>query len=479
MRITIRERVRNKKPVVISMRDFDKWRIEGLDDVKLNDKEKEAFYFIQGIFKLESILGYGEYKGKSSKFENPEVKIEMEYLEEQKVNKLEAALRALFSFSNHLDVPFKVITTHKTSMNSLDDDIKGHGKVCLFSGGVDSTAGIIQAALNEETGPVYGLYVSYNSAGGAVNKVANGLMEWGLKGLKGIYTLRIKKGAGGDVQQVRGFIFTSLGVLLASKLGLNSVIVSEIGPVMYQPFFNVLDEVTVTTHPFTIDLSKSIMRLLIDKSISVDVPFSDKTKSEVVHELLSYSTVSREKVVDVLKKTRSCRHSMWANHPVHPHCGNCLGCVIRRSAFLLNGIEDENSRDYKEDAWGLRKRELKGDFENYSFKGNVLKNIYPLLEFSANILDKEESNDDFPMGYAKIRDFEKEEVYERYALEILSTLFLIYDAKNTGGNEILRDFYLRLKESRKVNLEQLKQVISHFSNNIDTSANDSPQRHIQ
>ncbi len=477
MKITIFKQDHSIKNEIITEQDLNNFKIPGLDTIYLNEREKEAFHLIQGIFILEKIIKYNQpftkhnlkknmqLEGETgqNKSKNTKVTIEMDYLKNENLGEFKMLLNDIFLFTELIDIDFNVRTNNKTPKQQ--ESVKRNeinGTVCLFSGGVDSVAGIISESVKNNY-PTIGLYISYNQIGGVIKKERELLSSWKIPNLKDIYTLKIKRGAS-SVQHVRGFVFTSLGILVASALGYKNLVISEIGPVMFQPIYNILDEVTITTHPYTLEMSKRIMAILIDSSVEIKTPFDEKTKAEIVHDLLKNSPGGRKETERLLLMTHSCRRSNFANaNNEKRHCGYCLGCVIRHSAFILNGIEDENSKDYERDVWGIEKIENGGNNKyNSQIIKHTLDNLLPLLEFSRSILLMT-GNNDHPIGYAKVKQFNREELFKRFSLEILSTLHKYYGEEGKGSNHLLKEFYEDMKKSGKIDVDILNNKLSEFS----------------
>jgi len=326
----------------------------------------------------------------------------------------------------------------KRELHKSKQILKNADSVTLFSGGIDSLSGILN--VHTTYGPTVGVFVSHANLSNRVGKIANDF----LRGY-GIQTCRVDVQRQKRVlQQLRGFLYLSFGVILARILETNKIFISESGPIMYQPPLAPTDEVTLTTHPTLIKLSKELFRKIYDIEFEFYEPFEDLTKAEV-------TAICPKK--EAIPFTNSCISTSFA-YSEFSHCGKCYGCLVRRLSCLVAGVTDAKyGRDVLVQEIGERKQGgWPGKWVNYS----DLDDLYVLLRFVRDILE-----DHLPDFTAfKIKEFKKEELFRRFALDILAGLFILYDQIKVGRNSYVKDFYERCKRDEVISKEVLKDRIN-------------------
>ena len=179
-------------------------------------------------------------------------------------------------------------------------------------------------------------------------------------------------------------------------LGNTNIIISEIGPTMYQPRFTLLDEVSLTTHPFVLTLAKKIAEQILNVKISVIKPNENLTKVEVAMSI---------KNDNYIRLSCSCRRTRFANSK-KPNCGMCYGCVIRRFGLAVAGVEVST---YKNE-------------DMVSTKLESFDEVLQLLKFSMDFLEDREKMPRYQIE--NIRRYKKEDVFERFSYDNLAGLWL-------------------------------------------------------
>jgi len=192
-----------------------------------------------------------------------------------------------------------------------------NGYTCLFSAGLDSYVGFLEA--RRKFGNVRAAFIRHKDQG-ALSTLAGQLgSRTGSMNLKTI-----------DAPDHEGYTRLSRGVLYVLNSFLlreRNVIVSEVGPTMYQPRFTLLDDVSITTHPDILRFSKRIAEEVLGTKLTIVKPNENLTKAELA------SVGSKN---DSLVQTCSCRNTMFAAAPI-PNCGTCYSCVVRRLALFCSG----------------------------------------------------------------------------------------------------------------------------------------------
>jgi 7-cyano-7-deazaguanine synthase in queuosine biosynthesis len=259
--------------------------------------------------------------------------------------------------------------------------------VCLFSGGVDSYAGLLLS--RNALGSVEGAFCAHADQARIIHIVA--ALERKFIGPTGTTVTKIpvpSMGAHGYAQ-LRGFLYLLSAGALVHKLDANNIIVTEVGPTMYQPQFSPLDSITMTTHPFVVKTAKDVLSLLLGRKVRVTTPFEDLTKAEVV----AICPAKRG-----LKYTHSCITQRFGTHD-----GTCYGCVIRRLATTAAGVADVkyNSNPIA---------------DPHANSGN----LYSLLGFCSDILVRYREMEEFQTG--PIQAYGKRNLFKRFALDNFSAI---------------------------------------------------------
>jgi 7-cyano-7-deazaguanine synthase in queuosine biosynthesis len=287
-----------------------------------------------------------------------------------------------------IQIDFKEINDLKRRINR-DYPVEKVDAICLFSGGVDSYAGITLAEKKYQK--IIGVFVAHNDQVRII-KIINEFKGKIKTPIKTIYAPSMESEG---YSQFRGFLYILSGGVYANLADTNKILVTECGPTMYQPLFSPYDSITYTTHPYVLKSAKDVLEILLEKETEIIIPFENLTKAEVI----------ANSHMDDFSKTHSCITQRRGDH-----CGTCFGCVIKKLAENVAGVK------------GVRYN--KNIFE----EGTNRDNIFNILKFSEDIiLDK----DKMP-GFQKekINEFNKWNLFNRYALDNLSGLMLSTEQNN-------------------------------------------------
>jgi 7-cyano-7-deazaguanine synthase in queuosine biosynthesis len=204
--------------------------------------------------------------------------------------------------------------------------------VILFSGGIDSLAATLLAV--KEGG--HPLLVSHRP-GPVIDHRQKNLVEE----LRKRYTswdfphvsMWVNRQSGQRTleftQRSRSFLFTSLGVVAASVLGVDKVWLCDNGVVsinLPHSSENVGTFLSRSTHPRYLALAQQLMRMITDQEqLTIENRLFDKTKKETM-EIIAASGHP-----ELLQETVSCAH-VEGKTKHQPHCGVCTQCIDRRFA---------------------------------------------------------------------------------------------------------------------------------------------------
>lgn len=299
---------------------------------------------------------------------------------------LKDAIQDLFSFltDRYLDLKFerspRSRSLQTTLFNSSVDFDRKPTVTCLFSGGLDSTAGVLDLQKREEpllhhtiTGKVIKGKVLNLHRSPALNKHGLSLTDSQIK--------NVRPGR----SSLRGLLFLTNASIIASSFGQKTVVMPENGPLMINPQVSLLSpQPTRNAHPLLVKSVEQVLRRLVEKKFEIECIFKEKTKAEVL------ASVMRES--DLINKTYSC----FTVQGQKRMCGICYACFVRRvSALCIDYEEPDNlySMDpFKVDIGSLGTKSVQ--------KINILKDSF---SFFQNVLsdDKfvDQSLDDVPKGF--------------------------------------------------------------------------------
>jgi 7-cyano-7-deazaguanine synthase in queuosine biosynthesis len=259
--------------------------------------------------------------------------------------------------------------------------------LCLFSGGVDSYAGLLTA--KRTLGAVEGIFCAHSDQSKMIHIVRH-IQEATLANIGvTLRKLNVPSIGARGYAQLRGFLYMVSAAAWMHVLQAHRLIVTECGPTMYQPSFSPLDSITMTTHPVVVRFSKYVIEVLLGREIEILLPFENLTKAEVM-------AISPEK--DGLRLTHSCISQRFGKHD-----GTCYGCVIRRLAALASGVEDVTyDRNPIED-------EAAND-----------GNLFSLLAYCYDILTNYQGMESYEIE--TVEAYGKRDLFQRFALDNFAAL---------------------------------------------------------
>lgn len=235
----------------------------------------------------------------------------------------------LFELTNDTEVKTKVNDT-------------GHGySVGLFSGGLDSLAGIIE--LLETT--VGRVIITSHRANPKTIKTQQKVYN----SLKAYYPNRLSyhplecnlNGARGteETQRTRFFLYTAVGFTLARMYGNNELNIFENGITSInlskrQDLINA--RASRTTHPKTISLLNELYSEIANERFIIQHPFLYRTKTEVINTIKKYG--KQNIIADTVTCTKTFK--AFENKTQASHCGYCSQCVDRRFAMFAADLQN-------------------------------------------------------------------------------------------------------------------------------------------
>ena len=214
-----------------------------------------------------------------------------------------------------------------------------NAKVILFSGGLDSIAGIVSDLENSDDQLCL---ISHRSRQPRTAKTQDGLIEalnlhypGRLKYYK-FYCSLHKTTRKEETQRTRSFLYTAIASALSCTFSQQEIFVYENGITSIN-FPTRQDQMNArssrTTHPKTMDLLESLFAEIYQPKIRIATPFLWKTKTDI------FQILSEVKRKDLITSTVSCsqtfRHTGQATH-----CGGCSQCIDRKFASYGSELDD-------------------------------------------------------------------------------------------------------------------------------------------
>jgi hypothetical protein len=230
-------------------------------------------------------------------------------------------------------------------------------RVVMFSGGLDSLAGIVEAAASGGKS----VLVSHRSVS-TLDSRQKKLFGELCKKFPGqlthvpVWINKDERFGREPTQRTRSFLFAALGTLVAQSIEAQGVRFYENGVLSVNlPLAEeaLRARASRTTHPVTLYLLSLLAAAVTGRQLLIDNPFLLKTKSEVVQ------TLAKHDQTDLIALSCSCSHLMFRPNEKR-HCGQCSQCIDRRFAVAGAGLLSKDPEtDYASDVFvGARPKEL-------------------------------------------------------------------------------------------------------------------------
>lgn len=342
-------------------------------------------------------------------------------------HKLEKIIEELIYLVLLKEVKCNIQTTNFISLGkSKIDQPKRVKSICLFSGGVDSYSGIllakkyypdITAVFCAHSDQAHMINISQSMSNTVLKK--NGITTWKIN-VPRIHAL--------GFSHMRGFLYFLSAAAVLSVVNADNIIITEVGPTMYQPRFTQFDDVTMTTHPYVIELSNKMIETVLGREINYILPFENCTKAEVV-------SLSPEKIG--FQKTHSCISQRFGTHD-----GTCYGCIMRRLAFIVAGVVDVN----------YKRNPILNESDNFIY-------LNALLRYSEVILTNFKNMEYYQIE--NIENYNKYDLFKRFSLDNFSAIRTLLLDKKPIINPI-KEIYFQTIEL--IGTDILDERIHHLRN---------------
>jgi 7-cyano-7-deazaguanine synthase in queuosine biosynthesis len=247
-----------------------------------------------------------------------------------------------------------------------------NSEVVVFSGGLDSLAGVIEILNNHNNKRV--ILVSHGSTNNVkstqkkivdhLNKSYNGRIWHYVFDCHYINKTRVPE----ESQRTRMFLFSAIGFAVCKVFGKKHLSIYENGiiSVNLSKQADVMNaRASRTTHPMTLKLLGKFYQSF-DASFQILTPYAFYTKSDVVNVFKKHHEES------IIPSSVSC--STTRNNSSFTHCGGCSQCIDRRLAVFANNIEIDASYE--------------NDFITDNNNEEIRHRLYNTLRFALEIKNK-------------------------------------------------------------------------------------------
>jgi 7-cyano-7-deazaguanine synthase in queuosine biosynthesis len=216
--------------------------------------------------------------------------------------------------------------------------ISADAEIALFSGGLDSSVGLL--ARHRQKG---GSVVTVSAVGNEVRRRAQDAALQAVRTL-GVaiapisidHQLKDADGALEITQRSRGLFFLAIGAAVASQIGNRQFHVYETGVGCLNiptSAAQIASQATRAMHPHTLAMFNDLVARVLDRPARVVAPFFFMTKGELCG-------LIRDDLCSLAKNCSSCDEG--DGHKLDPmeHCGLCTSCMFRRVAIMAAGTSD-------------------------------------------------------------------------------------------------------------------------------------------
>jgi 7-cyano-7-deazaguanine synthase in queuosine biosynthesis len=235
--------------------------------------------------------------------------------------------------------------------------------VCLFSGGLDSVAGLVHRIRRRGDQGVIPVLVRHQSGQGClvarqIDRI-NFALGASLEALVLPAWMRSPQCWGGEEtsQRCRSFLFCSAAAIIAAQVEGEVIEMMEggIGAINWPLMSGMVgSKATRSSHPTFARRFSSLLQLVVERDLTVGLPHKYLTKAELVSSLREYG------LEEIAPETASCVHYPLRD-PQAKQCGTCPACIFRRQALLVAGV-DESPSSYKYDVFGQASQGAQDDY---------------------------------------------------------------------------------------------------------------------
>ena len=269
-------------------------------------------------------------------------KIEISVTEPKQFQKNVDELQAFFEWVTDKEIKFtfsrmtKANRQQKLSENSFD-------YASLFSGGLDSSSyPLLQDNLNKRG--LLSHTITSPRMQGVARKVHKKCIPYNHKVVE--TDLKLAGAANIPLLHMRGVVFLTNLMCVASEYDVKQIVIPENGPFMINYPVSMRVAPTRTTDPSMIVEWAKIFQKISGQKIKIETPFFNYTKSEII--LLANKP-------ELVKHTWSCSTSQG----IKKMCGLCMACFVRILSLYAIKQGEELGIIYNDDVMTLSESKLK------------------------------------------------------------------------------------------------------------------------
>ncbi|MDE0043590.1 MAG: TIR domain-containing protein, partial [Candidatus Poribacteria bacterium] len=385
----------------------------------------------------------------------------------------ESLKEALMFMSGDRAYHFTFQSGHSTPQTGLFDDgtyeitPQPNSKVILFSGGLDSLAGVVEQ-LEHSSDQLW--LISHQSGQPKTIKTQRQL----IKALGRFYPNRTRhykfhcslRGirAKEESQRTRAFLYTSIGYALSCVLPHREIFVYENGITSIN-FPKRQDQMNArasrTTHPKTIALLENLYSEIEESKISITTPYLWKTKTDIFRTLGEFGR--KGLITSTVSCSQTLQHLGQATH-----CGGCSQCIDRRFAaygselddvdeggiygfdFIKDDIQKSEVRTTLMDYFRQAKSFVEWNLDNFSRK--MFNELVDLIDYVPGLNDEEKVEEIWRLcrrhgmqveaASRRMRDIHDDNLYrelpEKSFLQMIAERTHLTDSIQQGQSELMR-----------------------------------------
>ncbi len=215
--------------------------------------------------------------------------------------------------------------------------------ICLYSGGLDSAAGLVRHMLDHSSCNTVPLLVRHQGGQKRVVdkqiRAINSALKANLRPLILPFWMRSPKIIGGEeerTQRTRSFLFCSAAGVAATMIEARAIKMMEggVGAINLPLMAGMVgSKATRNGHPTFLRRFSDLLQLVTGRELAVDLPHRLLTKAELTRTLVEAG------LGDLALNTVSCVHYPLRDSGAK-QCGTCPACIFRRQAIITAGIEE-------------------------------------------------------------------------------------------------------------------------------------------
>lgn len=262
-------------------------------------------------------------------------------------------------------------------------------RVIMFSGGLDSLAGVVETAANGDK-LVLVSHRPVTTQGKRQKDLCLAVTK-----MFPVPAIHIPVCINKDenisrehTQRTRSFLYASLGAIAAASVRAAGARFFENGVVSLN--LPVADEVlqsraSRTTHPRSLQLFEQFFSAVLGRQLTFDNPYVLKTKAEVV------SIIGEKGAGALVGLSCSCSHQGLFHSKTQWHCGTCSQCIDRRVATVANGMAQfDDTNDYVSDVFTGRRedgyeRQIAVNYARHAMELNRMSDVEMAAKFNAEL----------------------------------------------------------------------------------------------